>query len=537
MSYCSKCGMLVKDDDNFCKKCGAALKKSAPLTCKKCGLTLKADDKFCKKCGQAVESVGKPLTQTTSNTDASLDISKNANENMGLCHMCHKKFPIADGSKETTCPACGATGVGSNFIENYRREEQYERLSLAELAYLREDDKFHFGGLGIYEWNVLSINNGFIFAILSDRNKIQYKKKWNYNSADLLTYNDTNAPVTWETCTLRKWLNKTFIERFSDGEKELLVPTKVINRNNPFYGTSGGNDTVDRVFCLSIDELRYFCSSDRKKKILGMDSLANDSYWLRSPGKQQNEASVSTAIISYNGEWNPNFTYEVNTSIRNDGYGDTIVVRPCICINTNILKKQERSVDFKNPDYNALTVGQVFSFGFNEFFGPIQWRVVKKENSRLLVIANDAIRRKPFNSEEAFYCSWETSDIRKWLNDDFLQQYFNDYERKHIIAHEVTNNTTKFQHEYIGGNTTVDKVFLLSVEEANSLFTSDDERKCVVDWWLRTSCDKNLDSDEDSFEACNAINVYSYGEINSEYGKSIHECIGIRPAIWISIDE
>lgn len=538
MPYCNKCGMLVKDDDCFCKKCGAALKKSAPLTCKKCGLTLKADDRFCMKCGRAVESTNNVQVQVaanSSNEETPMTISSKIDENIGLCYMCHNKIQIVDGSKKTICPICGETGDGSIFIRNYEREVQYERLNLAELPFLREGDEFFFGGLGSYKWNVLNINNGYIYAILSNSNRFKYKKKWHNNDTDVLTYNETNVPVTWETCTLRKWLNETFIERFSDKERELLAPTKVINSNNPFYGTSGGNDTIDRVFCLSIDELMYYCSNEKKKKILSMDSVGNDSYWLRSPGKRQNEASVSTAT-NFNGAWNPNFSYEVDQSKRNDGYGDEIMVRPCICINTNILKTLKKPVATKN-DLSQFNVGQVFSFGFNEFFGPIQWRVIKKENSRLLVIANDAIRRKPFNSEEAFYCSWETSDIRKWLNDDFLQQYFDDYERKHIIAHEVTNNTTKFQHEYIGGNTTVDKVFLLSVEEANSLFTSDDERKCLVDWWLRTSCDKNLDSDEDSFEACNAINVYSHGEINSEYGKNIHECIGIRPAIWISIDE
>ena len=68
MPYCSKCGMLVKDDDCFCKKCGVALKKSAPLTCRKCGSTLKADDRFCMKCGQAVESTNYVPVQAVANS-------------------------------------------------------------------------------------------------------------------------------------------------------------------------------------------------------------------------------------------------------------------------------------------------------------------------------------------------------------------------------------------------------------------------------------------------------------------------------------
>lgn len=507
------------------------------LTCKKCGSELNSGDKFCRKCGQAVENVDYVTTEIASSADDPLTVPQKANSNMGLCYMCHKRIPISNATKKITCPGCGETGDGSNFIRVYEQEVQFEQLNLAELPFLHEDDEFYFGGLGRYRWNVLNINNGYIFAILSDRDKLQYKKKWKNSDADLLTYNDTNAPVTWESCTLRKWLNETFIERFSDKERELLAPTKVINRNNPFYGTSGGNDTVDKVFCLSIDELRYYCSSDKKKKILSVDNMVNDAYWLRSPGKQQNEASISAATTNYKGEWNPNFTYEVNQSTRHDGYGEDIVVRPCICINTNILKRQERLGSIQTTELNHLDVGQEFTFGFNEFLGAIKWRVIKKENNQLMIITSDLIRRKAFsNDEDKFYSSWESSDIRKWLNNDFLQQYFNDDEVARIVEHNITNNKTKFLQEYIGGKDTVDKVFLLSVEEANALFASDEDRKCLGEWWLRTSRDKDMDSTKDSFEACFAIDVYTTGNINSEYGTKINESIGVRPVMWVRID-
>ena len=536
MPYCNKCGMAVKESDRFCYKCGAKLNTITSLTCNKCGTTLITGARFCRNCGQSVIEADKPLQDTvdTSNPDSSLAITPKDNSTIGLCFYCYKRIPITDNVKEITCPNCGGTGDFNRFVRAYEKENVFAQMNLAELPYIKEGDDFFFGGLGRYRWNVLSINNEYIYAILCNQDKLKYKKFYDRDStSDRLVYNNTDSPVTWETCTLRKWLNESFIERFSDKERELLAPTKLNNRNNPYYGTSGGNDTVDKVFCLSIDELKYYCKNEKMKKIL-MGSLS-DAYWLRTPGEHQNKASVNIAPIDYRGEWYPNSTYEVDKSTRNDFHDDSIYVRPCICINTKLLKKKERNNNII-PDLRSLDVGQVIDFGFNEITGSIKWRIIHKENNQVLIITDDVIRRKAFGNKEKPYSSWETSDIRKWLNNEFLQQNFNDDERSHIIEHTITNNRTKFQQDFIGGIDTVDKVFLLSVEEANNYFASDEDRKCSYTWWSRTSRAENIDSTEDSFDACDVIDVCDSGSI-SKYGTDVNYSMGVRPAMWIRIDE
>lgn len=86
-------------------------------------------------------------------------------------------------------------------------------------------------------------------------------------SLDIQPYNCANVDVTWETCTLRSWLNgygsssnmcnknyssDSFINRaFTASEQAAIKVTKVKNADNPYWDTSGGNDTEDKVFLLS----------------------------------------------------------------------------------------------------------------------------------------------------------------------------------------------------------------------------------------------------------------------------------------------
>ena len=77
---------------------------------------------------------------------------------------------------------------------------------------------------------------------------------------DCQSYNGFTKEVTWETCSLRTWLNEDFYNTaFTPDEQAKINTTTVINADNSYYGTSGGNDTEDKIFCLSIDEvLKYY---------------------------------------------------------------------------------------------------------------------------------------------------------------------------------------------------------------------------------------------------------------------------------------
>ncbi len=139
---------------------------------------------------------------------------------------------------------------------------------------------------------------------------------------DAQPYNKDYTSVTWETCTLRTWLNGTFYNKaFSSAEQAAILTTNVDNSKNQCYSgwsTNGGKNTQDKVFLLSYAEankyfgVTYNNSSNTKSRVaptayaIAQGTGKNSSYktadgidagwWrLRSPGVSQYDAAyVST---------------------------------------------------------------------------------------------------------------------------------------------------------------------------------------------------------------------------------------------------
>ena len=118
-------------------------------------------------------------------------------------------------------------------------------------------------------------------------------------------YNAEYTDVTWETCTLRSWLNNEFLNAaFSAEEQSAILTTTVDNsdaQGRSDYDTSGGNNTEDQVFLLSIMEANLYLDDRTGARAIvtptayaiamGAETYEDGtaSGWLlRSPGYQQN---------------------------------------------------------------------------------------------------------------------------------------------------------------------------------------------------------------------------------------------------------
>lgn len=148
---------------------------------------------------------------------------------------------------------------------------------------------------------------------------------------DCQQYNTSYTNVTWETCSLRKWLNETFISNaFSSDEQKLIQNTTVTADKNPTHGTSPGKNTTDKVFLFSVNEAERYFSSDNVRACKPTQyALTNGAYannnnsnccwWLRSPGIYQNDA----AFVRGGG----------NVYVNGDDVNDTsVAVRPAMWI-------------------------------------------------------------------------------------------------------------------------------------------------------------------------------------------------------------
>ena len=147
---------------------------------------------------------------------------------------------------------------------------------------------------------------------------------------DCQPYSTSYTSVTWETCSLRKWLNGSFFNAaFSSEEKKSIIRSTVTADKNPSYSTSPGKNTMDKVFLLSIDEVNKYFSSDSARQCHGTAyCFAQGAYksaysvclwWLRTPGVNSHYAA----------------SVEPGNSVRDDG---TVVdvrdyaVRPALWI-------------------------------------------------------------------------------------------------------------------------------------------------------------------------------------------------------------
>ena len=80
---------------------------------------------------------------------------------------------------------------------------------------------------------------------------------------DCVRYDEEYRRVTWETCTLRAWLNREFLDSAFDPDEQLLIPTTHVTADpNPDFAVDPGEDTEDKLFLLSIPEAEAYFHPD-----------------------------------------------------------------------------------------------------------------------------------------------------------------------------------------------------------------------------------------------------------------------------------
>ena len=223
-----------------------------------------------------------------------------------------------DASETYVTPTPMPTEMSTGVSE---AEESLQVLPVGDYVFFGsyEQDNNPSDGKEAIEWLVLA----------RDGNKALLISKY---ALDCQQYNSSFTNITWENCTLRSWLNEKFLNAaFNSSEQKQIITSKVTADKNPRYNTSPGNDTMDKVFLLSITEVNDYFSSSTEAQCSPTEyakmekSLANSDgdncwWWLRSPGFASNRA----ALVSPDG------------SVYSDGNHviyDTDAVRPALWLN------------------------------------------------------------------------------------------------------------------------------------------------------------------------------------------------------------
>ena len=164
---------------------------------------------------------------------------------------------------------------------------------------------------------------------------------------DCQVYNVGGAETSWRNCSLRVWLNNTFINSaFNNAEKDVIPTVPVHADENPKYNTTIGENTKDQIFLLSTREAKKYFASFQEELQCAPTPFAramgcyvspqNDCcwWWLRTPGNTTRDASFVFDTGSISDEGN---NVGVTTGSRNDfgdAYEGTIqtAVRPAMWI-------------------------------------------------------------------------------------------------------------------------------------------------------------------------------------------------------------
>jgi len=196
-------------------------------------------------------------------------------------------------------------------------------------------------------------------------------------------------------------------------------------------------------------------------------------------------------------------------------------------------------------------------------FDRYQWRILAKEENRLLLLTENIIDQRPYHQQKGDV-TWENSEMRAYLNDTFYHSFTPENQAK-ILTTEITTPGNPW-YDVTGGAKTYDRILLLSLEEAVCHYFGDssknlmqkspkqrywfqkkdpnnEKRRAFYDdyiwwWWLRTP-GRNLQR---------AIYIHGDGNIgiqgNGTYrysSQTIHPLTrdnsgGVRPALWLEVD-
>ena len=187
-----------------------------------------------------------------------------------------------------------------------------------------EQDNKTSNGKEKIEWIVLEIKDGRALVISKD-------------ALDARSF----GGYTWEKSGVRRWLNSDFIQSaFSNSEISMIPTVTVTADKHPEENTDPGNDTQDKVFLLSYNEIvKYFNSRSARKCQLtdyaraqgGYDIIehnpqqtgyaGNTKWWTRTPGAGYDNYDIT--FIYWDGD-----IFEIGSAYSDDDH----TIRPAMWI-------------------------------------------------------------------------------------------------------------------------------------------------------------------------------------------------------------
>lgn len=184
-------------------------------------------------------------------------------------------------------------------------------------------------------------------------------------------------------------------------------------------------------------------------------------------------------------------------------------------------------------------------------FGKYNWRVLDIKIDTALIITEDIVELRWYHNKFV-EITWADCELRNYLNNEFYNKFNEDEKRKILAVKNKNFDSPWFPTK--GGKDTIDKIFLLSLEEVCMYFgdsgtklQNKDTQKWQIDdennfnrqakyknefhWWrLRSPGYYGRTSASVNKKGC----VYVRG--NGVHGRP-KDGGGLRPALWLKLED
>lgn len=215
------------------------------------------------------------------------------------------------------------------------------------------------------------------------------------------------------------------------------------------------------------------------------------------------------------------------------------------------------------------TIGSTVVFGHYEQdniqsngLEDVEWVVLDVQGDKSLLLSKYVIDFHPFvYNDKHTQLPWEDSEMRRWLNGEFMDNTFSKEERSAILTTIVDNSESQTEgYRFNSGykppeeNNTEDQIFLLSYYEAAKLyFHSDEVRRCGCTMYAASLRGWETDLLPDGSPKCHwelrspgywantQISVTLDGDYfgrsdNMDYETGMAEQKAVRPAFWLDLE-
>ena len=252
------------------------------------------------------------------------------------------------------------------------------------------------------------------------------------------------------------------------------------------------------------------------------------------------------------------------------GVGTTTIT---VTANDGSGKTASYQVNVPNLDIPKITSGSVLTFGSFEQDNnlkngneKIRWIVLERDDNRVLLLSQQILDVRQFHAAESG-AFWANSDLRTWLNGEFLRTSFSFEEQNAIIL--TSNLTSNGNNGEWTESYSSEKIFILSGREAREFFDDYDSyghfnpiyrasatnyamarqkegakamgikneqpfKANEIRWWMRGG-NRQIAFGRNTVLGIVSSYAYTYfltAEVTTDYYLA-----GVRPAIWVDLSK